>query len=104
MKLHGAQVVVVGASSGMGLATARRAVDEGAVVTIVARNADRLEEARESLGGTVMTAVADAADEDQIEAGFEPLAPGGHAVIFAGEKPGSALAGAKLDLFRRAVE
>jgi NAD(P)-dependent dehydrogenase (short-subunit alcohol dehydrogenase family) len=104
MALDGTQVVVVGASSGMGLATARRAIDDGADVTIVARDKERLEQAKDGLGGSVRALVADAADEEQVAAVFEPLDRVDHAVVFAGEQPVAALADAELGLFRRAME
>ena len=104
MSLAGAQVVVVGASSGMGLATARRAVDEGASVTIIARDRDRLEQARASLGSEVRAIAADAAEEDQVAVAFDALYEVDHVVVFAGEQPVSALPDAELGLFRRAME
>jgi len=42
LQLDGQTVVVIGGSSGIGLATARRARDEGARVIITARDPDRL--------------------------------------------------------------
>jgi len=44
--LNGKRVVVVGASSGIGLAVSRLAHAEGAHVVMVSRSPDRLEEAR----------------------------------------------------------
>ena len=48
--LEGATVVVVGASSGMGLATAIAAREVGADVVIVARDPGRLEAACRTVG------------------------------------------------------
>jgi NAD(P)-dependent dehydrogenase (short-subunit alcohol dehydrogenase family) len=104
MKLTGTQVVVIGGSSGMGLATARRAIDEGADVTVVARNAERLAVAGKTLGNRASTAVADAADEGQIAAVFEPLDRVDHVITFAGEQPVTALESADIAQFRRAME
>jgi NADPH:quinone reductase-like Zn-dependent oxidoreductase len=42
MKLHGGHVVVIGGSSGIGLATARLAREEGAEVTIAGRSQEIL--------------------------------------------------------------
>jgi NAD(P)-dependent dehydrogenase (short-subunit alcohol dehydrogenase family) len=42
-------ILVTGGGSGIGLAVSRRLLEEGAAVTIVGRNAQRLEEARQTL-------------------------------------------------------
>jgi len=52
----------------------------------------------------VSTAVADAADEEQVAAAFEPLDRVDHVVVFAGEQPVSTLPDAELGQFRRAME
>lgn len=50
MKLHGGHVVVIGGSSGIGLATARLAMEEGAEVTIAGRSQEKLVQAQQELG------------------------------------------------------
>jgi 3-oxoacyl-[acyl-carrier protein] reductase len=57
--------VVTGATSGIGLATARRLCEEGARVLFVARNAERLEEAAGSCGGEYLAADVTDADADE---------------------------------------
>ncbi|MDX6657077.1 MAG: hypothetical protein QOH62_1870 [Solirubrobacteraceae bacterium] len=57
--------VVTGASSGIGLATARRLCEEGARVLFVARNADRLIDAAEHCGGEYLAADVTDADADE---------------------------------------
>lgn len=63
LQLQGLQAMVVGASQGIGYAIARRLSLEGACVTLVARDAARLEQARQRLadetGGEVRAACAD---------------------------------------------
>lgn len=52
MLLAGKKVVVVGGSSGIGLATAELTKSEGADVVVASRNADRLKAVAEKLGAT----------------------------------------------------
>jgi 3-oxoacyl-[acyl-carrier protein] reductase len=59
--------VVTGASSGIGLETARKLCEEGARVLFVGRNAERLEQAASSCGGEYLAAdVTDADADDRI--------------------------------------
>lgn len=65
-RLDGRTAIVTGASRGIGLAVARRLVDEGARVCITARNQDTLEEATAGLGGSERAiAVAGRADDTE---------------------------------------
>jgi NAD(P)-dependent dehydrogenase (short-subunit alcohol dehydrogenase family) len=64
-------VVITGASSGIGLATARLASERGAKVLLVSRNEDGLRKIAEDLrgrGGRAEYAVADVADKEALEA------------------------------------
>jgi NAD(P)-dependent dehydrogenase (short-subunit alcohol dehydrogenase family) len=72
LKPLGEQVVVItGASSGIGLVTAKHAAQRGACVVLAARNANDLHHATEAIrrsGGRAVYAVADVADATQVEA------------------------------------
>ena len=70
-QLAGQTLVVIGGSSGIGLATARRAREEGADVIITARDPDRLHRAGLELGANI--AAFDATDFDRLERFFEEL-------------------------------
>lgn len=62
MRIDGRRALVTGGSRGLGLEIARALVDGGASVTLVGREAERLESAREELsaaGGVVDTITAD---------------------------------------------
>src|SRR5688572_14239197 len=63
-------IVITGASSGIGLVTARQAAERGARVVLVARNGNDLERAVEHIrrqGGRAIHVVADVADSGQVE-------------------------------------
>jgi NAD(P)-dependent dehydrogenase (short-subunit alcohol dehydrogenase family) len=97
-------VVVVGASSGLGLATAAAAQQAGARVTIVARDPDRLDQARRQLGGDVAAAAVDAADSDGVArlfAGFDRV---DHVACFTGEQPVGSVAETTHEQYQRSLD
>ena len=51
MYLNNQRIVIIGGSSGIGLATAKAAVASGARVVIAGRNLEKLTKAREEIGG-----------------------------------------------------
>ena len=71
MNFSGKHIVVTGASSGIGLVTARLLVERGATLTLIARRSDRLEEAKQQLGGNTAWAAADVGDRAQLDAAFD---------------------------------
>ena len=58
-KLEGKVAVITGGNSGIGLATAKRFVEEGAHVVITGRREKELNEAAASIGGNVTTVAGD---------------------------------------------
>jgi 3-oxoacyl-[acyl-carrier protein] reductase len=69
LELRDKVCVVTGASSGIGLETARRLSAEGAAVLMVARDAERLEEAAEGVGAEFLAVdVTDAEADDRVVA------------------------------------
>lgn len=91
MDLHGARVLIVGGSSGMGLATARRCLSAGASVTIAGRSAERLETARATLQApTALQAIeVDIGQEAQVMALFARTGPLDHIVSTAADIRGA---------------
>ncbi|MCY1667300.1 SDR family NAD(P)-dependent oxidoreductase [Rhizobium sp. SL86] len=66
MNFSGKVILIVGASSGMGLVLAKRLASEGALVCVTARRQDKLEALAteiESAGGRCLAIAADATDE-----------------------------------------
>ncbi len=65
--------LVTGGTSGIGLATARRFIDEGAVVTVTGTSQNSVLQARSELGEDATAIVSNAADEAQIQNLFEQI-------------------------------
>ncbi len=103
MKLQDAHVVVIGGSSGLGLATARLARQEGADVTIAGRSPEKLAQAQRELG-EARTVVADIADEAAIAQVFEGLSRVDHVLISAGTIRNGALVDNDLETLRQIVD
>lgn len=67
-RLEGQAALIAGASSGVGLATAQRFVEEGARVTLTARRADALRAIAEDLGSRAVALPCDVTDCEMAEA------------------------------------
>jgi NAD(P)-dependent dehydrogenase (short-subunit alcohol dehydrogenase family) len=81
--LAGKKVVVVGGSSGIGLATAELAKREGANVIIASRNVDRLDAVAEKLDAIAIP--ADVTSDDSIAHLFRSCGPVDHVVLTAAQ-------------------
>lgn len=66
-KLNGKVAVITGGSSGIGLATAKRFVEEGAYVFIAGRRASELEKAKSAIGRNVTVVQSDVANLDDLD-------------------------------------
>ena len=84
MWLKDKTVVILGGSSGIGLATAQAALAAGAKVIITGRSRDRLEAARLAIQADVRTVALDVTDEAGTRALFAGLDKVDHVFITAG--------------------
>lgn len=83
--LSGKKVIVLGGSSGLGLATARAAAAEGAKVVIVSGNRQRIDEALKELPAGSEGHAVDLSKEDNIRTFFEKTGSFDHLVYTAAE-------------------
>ncbi len=74
MKLTGKTAVITGGNSGIGLATAKLFVQEGAQVVIIGRDGKTLDSAIQMLGGKAIAIKADVASLTQIDAAAKDVA------------------------------
>lgn len=101
--LNNQHIVIVGGSRGIGLATAHLAKQLGAEVTLISRNAERLQQASDELGG-VRIAIADFADETSINTAIADLPTIHHVYIAAGSFIGGKVLEGNIADFRRAID
>lgn len=90
--LQDASVVIIGGSSGIGLATATLARDAGARVVIAGRDEGRLADACEQLGGGARGFALDVGDEAAVKDLFAALDAVDHVATLAGTHVAGALA------------
>lgn len=102
MQLKNQNVVIIGGSSGMGLATAYLAQSQGAVVTITGRSEDKLQQAASDLGGA-KTAILDLAKEADIHQLFTDCHSIDHLVVLAGSLALGAIRDAPLEDLSRPI-
>jgi len=79
------RVVIVGGSSGIGLAVAEQAASHGAGVVIVSGNAARVQGAVKSIGGKAQGQAVDVSDEKAVESFFANLGAFDHLAFTAGD-------------------
>ncbi|MBO9707349.1 MAG: SDR family oxidoreductase [Caulobacter sp.] len=77
----GQRVLVIGGSSGIGLATAKLAVELGAVVTIASRSADKVSSAVRTIGSSVSGHALDLTNDMDVEAFFASASAFDHVVV-----------------------
>ena len=108
MKADGT-IVVIGGSSGIGLAVARRSLDDGATVVIAGRSQQRLDAARADLARTGLPAgrlsahPVDIGDPAQVTRLFERVGTLSHLVVTAADLPYGPVVSLSEDSMVRAV-
>ncbi|WP_406430903.1 SDR family oxidoreductase [Streptomyces sp. NBC_00631] len=105
MALNGQHIVVIGGSSGMGLATAHAAAEAGAVVTIASSSKERVDAALTELPDSCNGAAIDVRDEAAVAELFARVGELDHVVFTAGDQPDRrALAELPLDQARHTFD
>jgi NAD(P)-dependent dehydrogenase (short-subunit alcohol dehydrogenase family) len=79
------RVVILGGSSGIGLAVGQQAASQGAQVVIASSKTERVQSAVESIGGNAEGHTLDLSDEQAIETLFTKLGAIDHLVFTAGD-------------------
>jgi NAD(P)-dependent dehydrogenase (short-subunit alcohol dehydrogenase family) len=103
-QLTNTRFLIVGGSSGIGLATAKAAVDAGASVTIASRSKAKLDAAMASLGENARALVLDTADDAAVEQIFAAEAAWDHVVVSAAQTPGGPVRTLSLSDAKSAME
>ena len=83
MPLQAKKVVIIGGSSGIGLATAKAVSSAGANVLIASRSEEKLRKAKAEIGGNTEMASLDITQEKGVKDFFERVGPFDHLVITA---------------------
>lgn len=83
--LAGKRILVVGGSSGIGLAAAQSAADHGALVTLAGRDPDKATAAAASCGAGATGVAFEMTDEDAVAAFFAVTEPFDHVVVTAAQ-------------------
>jgi NAD(P)-dependent dehydrogenase (short-subunit alcohol dehydrogenase family) len=83
--LQDKRVVVLGGSSGIGLAVAQLAAAQGAKVVIVSSTAERVQKAVQCVGGEAQGQAVDVSNERAVATFFSKLGPFDHLVFTAGD-------------------
>ncbi|MBE9170457.1 SDR family oxidoreductase [Pleurocapsales cyanobacterium LEGE 06147] len=85
MLLSNQKVVIIGGTSGIGLALARLAVESEAEIVIASRSQEKLEKAKQEFGDAVEGLVVDVTDEKSVKSFFNQVGRFNHLATTVGE-------------------
>ncbi|MBT1176337.1 SDR family oxidoreductase [Bifidobacterium callimiconis] len=104
--LNGSRILIIGGTSGFGLEIARRALGEGAEVTVIGRSSEHAAAAKTALGksGTVEASVLDATDRRRLDEFANTHEPFDHVVSMMGGAMGGGFLDNDVDDIRAAVD
>jgi NAD(P)-dependent dehydrogenase (short-subunit alcohol dehydrogenase family) len=103
--MNSKQAVILGGTSGIGLAAARQLLGRGMEVTITGRDTERLEAARQSLEGRARVSSVDGTNGKDVQAFFSSLGGFDHLILAFGSRRGSGpLASVSPDEVRQGFE
>jgi NAD(P)-dependent dehydrogenase (short-subunit alcohol dehydrogenase family) len=104
MTLKGKRIVIVGGSSGIGLATAKAAYALGALVVIMGRSQERLHQASTIIGEGVQSIQIDVEDEESVKVVFAEIGMFDHLFISAQDAATAPLAETTKNKFRPTLD
>lgn len=104
MPLTGRKLLIIGGSSGIGMATAAAAVAVGAEVIIAGRTKEHLTEAQEAIGKQVETCVLDVRDARELDFWFEQMQGFDDLVVTAAEDYRASFVEVDIDEAKKAFE
>jgi len=85
MDLANQKIVVLGGTSGIGFAVAKKAAAQGAAIIVASSNEDNVNRAKKLLSGTAEGVIVDLASEESIKSFFGKIGEFNHLVYTAGE-------------------
>lgn len=102
--LNNQNVVIIGGSSGIGLAVAKLIAARGARITIASRSRDRTENAAKEIAGDVQIGIINTLEEDSVKEFFTKINNIDHLLVFAGDTMGGGVLTADIKTARNAME